>query len=197
MSDFKKFTKLIIPYKRNAFFSVIFNAISTFFALFSFAMVIPFLRILFNPDKLITEPVEFSFSASALQHNLFYHLSNFILEYGKIQTLVIVSGIIVTAALFKNGFIYLHRYLLAPVMNGVARDYQRKIYSKLINLRLGFFSDERKGNLLSRMTSDVLEVRQSILHTITMLFTGPITVIIYMSFLFYSSYSIVNVVSPT
>lgn len=190
MKDFKIFLKLLIPYKKNAFFSILFNAISVIFALFSYTMVIPFLRILFNSDKIVTEPVAFSFSTSSLQHNLFYVLSNFIEKNGKIQALMLVSVIIVVAALLKNGFLYLHKYLLAPMMNGVARDYQRKIYSKLISLRIGFFSDERKGNLLSRMTSDVLEVRQSVLNIITMVFTGPISVLVYLVFLFYSSWQL-------
>lgn len=190
MKDFKIFLKLLIPYKKNAFFSILFNAISVIFALFSYTMVIPFLRILFNSDKIVTEPVAFSFSTSSLQHNLFYVLSNFIEKNGKIQALMLVSVIIVVAAFLKNGFLYLHKYLLAPMMNGVARDYQRKIYSKLISLRIGFFSDERKGNLLSRMTSDVLEVRQSVLNIITMVFTGPISVLVYLVFLFYSSWQL-------
>ena len=190
MKDFKIFLKLLIQYKKNAFFSILFNAISVIFALFSYTMVIPFLRILFNSDKIVTEPVAFSFSTSSLQHNLFYVLSNFIEKNGKIQALMLVSVIIVVAAFLKNGFLYLHKYLLAPMMNGVARDYQRKIYSKLISLRIGFFSDERKGNLLSRMTSDVLEVRQSVLNIITMVFTGPISVLVYLVFLFYSSWQL-------
>ena len=190
MKDFKIFIKLLKPYTKQAFLSVLFNGISIIFALFSFTMVIPFLRILFNSDKLVTEPVDFSFSASAIQHNMFYFLSQTLEKHGKIETLVYVTGIIVVAALFKNGFIYLHKYLLAPIMNGVARTYQQKIYSKFINLRLSFFSDEKKGNLLSRMSSDVMEVRQSILHIIVLLFTGPIAVIIYMGFLFYTSFQL-------
>ncbi len=190
MKDFKKLLQLLKPYKLNAFFSILTNALSVVFALFSYTMVIPFLRILFNPEKLVTQPVKFTLSASALQHNLFYFLSNIIKHNGAISALVFVSLVIVVASMLKNGFLFWSKYLMAPMMNGVARDYQRKIFNKLIYLPLSFFSDEKKGNILSRMTSDVNEVRMSIQYVIKLLFTGPISIIIFLSFLFYASYQL-------
>jgi subfamily B ATP-binding cassette protein MsbA len=190
MKDLKKLLSLLRPYKMNAYLSVITNALSVIFALFSYTMVIPFLRILFNPEKLVNHPVKFTLTASALQHNLFYFLSQIIKQHGAVSALVMVSIVIVIASFFKNGFLYMSKYLMAPMMNGVARDYQRKIFNKLIYLPLSFFSDERKGNILSRMTNDVNEVRMSIQHILTFLFTGPVAVIIYMAFLFYTSYKL-------
>lgn len=190
MKDFKKLRLQIKPYKKNAIFSVFLESLSVFFALFSYTMVIPFLRILFNPEKLITEPVPFSLSSSALQHNLFYFLSKVIQEYGEITALVFISLIILIAALMKNGLTYLSKYILAPLMNGVARDNQLKIFAKLVSLPLSFFSDERKGNLMSRMTSDIIEVRKSSQHLLKLLFTGPISILIYLTFLFYTSYKL-------
>ncbi|MBN2891759.1 MAG: ABC transporter ATP-binding protein [Bacteroidales bacterium] len=190
MSDFKKIRSLIKPYRLNAFLSVFFNSSSVIFAIFSYTMVIPFLRILFNPDKLVSQPVEFSFSTSALQHNMFYLLSRIIESYGKVEALIFVSGVIVIASLFKNGFLYMHKYFMAPLMNGVARDYQRKLFAKFVGLRLGFFTDEKKGNLMSRITNDVMEVRQSSQHILVLMFTGPISVVLYMAFLFYSSWQL-------
>jgi len=163
------------------------KAVSVIFALFSYTMVIPFLRILFNPDKLVLKPVEWSFSTKALQHNLFYYISVIIQKNGALKALIFVSLLIVVASLLKNGFLYLSKYYLAPIMNGVARDYQHKILKKLIYLPLSFFSDERKGNILSRMTSDVNEVRLSVQHIIIFLFTGPISIIFYLTFLIYTS----------
>ncbi len=190
MKDFKKLVKQIRPYRKNAFFSILLNSLSVFFALFSYTMVIPFLRILFNPEKLVTEPVAFSFSSSALQHNIFYLLSNIIIEHSAITALIFVSLIIVIAALLKNGLLFTSKYLLAPLMNGVARDNQKKIYNKLINLPLSFFSDERKGNIISRMTSDVAQVRQSASQLLSLLYTGPISIVLYLTFLFFTSYQL-------
>ncbi|MBN2663484.1 MAG: ABC transporter ATP-binding protein [Bacteroidales bacterium] len=190
MKDFKKLRLQIKPYQKNAIFSILLESLSVFFALFSYTMVIPFLRILFNPDKLVVDPVPFSFSATALQHNLFYLLSKIIQEYSEVTALVFVSLIILIAALMKNGLTYSSKYILAPLMNGVARDNQRKIFAKLVSLPLSFFSDERKGNIMSRMTSDILEVRKSSQHLLSLLFTGPISIIIYLAFLFYTSYKL-------
>jgi len=190
MKDFKKLRLQIRPYKKNAFFSILLNSLSVIFALFSYSMVIPFLRILFNPEKLVTQSVDFSLSTSALQHNLFYFLSEIIIKYNEVTALIFVSLIIVVAALLKNGLLYASKYVIAPLMNGVARDNQRKIFAKLVSLPLGFFSDERKGNIMSRMTSDIHEVRGSSVQLLTLLFTGPISIIIYLSFLLYTSYQL-------
>ncbi len=190
MSDFTKFIKIIKPYKTKAFFSVLFNAFGVIFALFSYTMVIPFLRILFNPEKLVTEPVEFSLSAEDIQHNLFYYLSTIIQEKGQVYALVLVSSIIVVAALFKNGFTYLHKYLMAPIMNGISTEYQKKIYDKFVTLRLGFFTDEKKGNLMARITNDVEVLRQNSQNILILLFIGPISIVVYMGFLIYTSWQL-------
>ncbi len=190
MKDFKKFLKLLKPYKKIAVISALSNSLSVVFALFSYTMVIPFLRILFNPDKLVTEPVKWSFSVSSLQHNLFYFISKIIEQHSEMTALIFVSLVIVVASLMKNGLLFLSKYMMAPLMNGIARDYQRKIFNKIISLPLAFFSDERKGNILSRMTSDVTMVRQGAQFVMTLLFTGPVAVIIYMAYLFYSSYQL-------
>lgn len=190
MSDLKKFIKIIKPYKKQAFVSVLLNAFSVIFALFTFTLVIPFLRILFNADKQVTEPVAFSFSAESLQHNLFYFLSNLIQTKGITHTLIIFSVIFILASLLKNLFVYLHKYFLAPIMNGIGQEYQKKLYEKFITLRLGFFTQERKGNLIARMTSDVNEIRQNSTNIIVLLFTGPITVLFYLFFLIFSSWQL-------
>lgn len=187
MKDFRIFLRLLKPYKKNVYINILSKAISVIFALFSYTMVIPFLRILFNPDKLVLSPVHWSFSVKALQHNIFYYISTIIQQKGALNALVFVSLLIVIASLLKNGFLYISKYFMAPMMNGVARDYQQKILKKLIYLPLSFFSDERKGNILSRMTSDVNEVRISVQHIIILLFTGPISILVYLAFLIYTS----------
>ncbi len=187
MKDFKILLKYLKPYKGYASGSIIFNLLSVVFALFSYTLVVPFLRILFNPEKLVTEKLKWSFSMNTIQHNLFYYLSELIKQNGAVAALVGVSVLIVIASLFKNGFLYFSKYLQAPMMNGVAKDFQQKLLNKLLYLPLSFFSDERKGNILSRISSDVEEIRVSILNVITFLFTGPLAVAIYLAFLIYTS----------
>ncbi len=190
MKNLNKLLKILKPYTKNAIFSILLNSISVFFALFSYTMIIPFLRVLFNPEKLIDKPVEFSFAAADLQHNLFYLLSEIIKKHNEITALIFISIVILIASLLKNGLLYFSKYILMPLNNGVARDMQRKIYKKLIILPLSYFSDERKGNLISRMTADVIEVKNSSRYILNLFFIGPISVIIYLSFLFYTSYQL-------
>jgi len=131
---------------------------------------------------------------SSLQHNMFYILSIVIAKFGAIYALVFISAIVVTASLLKNGFLYGHKHVLAPMMNGVARDYQKKIFTKFVTLPLAFFTEERKGNLMSRMTNDVNEVRLSIQHLFNMLFVSPLSLFFFLGFLFYTSYQLTSFV---
>lgn len=194
MKEFPKLLKLIIPYRIKVVLGIVFESLSVVFALFSYTMVIPFLRILFNPEKLVTTPTKLTLSVDSLQNNLFYFLSQLITSRGIIYTLLLVSFIIVIASLLKNGFLYLSRHMFTPVMNGIVKDYQRAIYNKLIFLPLAFFSDERKGNILTRMTSDVLVIKQNIGQVIGFIFTKPITIVIFLGYLFYLNYALTIVV---
>jgi len=145
MKEFSKLLKLIIPYKLKIFLGIVFESISVVFALFSYTMVIPFLRILFNPEKLVTSPCKLTFSVESLQNNLFYFLSQLITNQGVIFALMLVSLIIVLASMLKNGFLYLSRHVFVPVMNGIVRDYQMAIYRKLIFCHLLIFLTKEKG----------------------------------------------------
>ncbi len=187
MKDFKILLKYLRPYRGYAAGSIVFNILSVVFALFSYTLVIPFLRILFNPEKLVSEKLPWSFSMNTIQHNLFFYLSEIIRQNGAVAALVGVSVLIVVASLLKNSFLYLSKYLQAPMMNGVAKDFQQKLLNKLLYLPVSFFSDERKGNILSRISSDVEEIRISVLNVITFLFIGPLSVAVYLAFLIYTS----------
>ncbi len=187
MKDFKKLIRYIKPYFRNSFFYVLSNALSVIAALFSFTMLVPFLRILFNPDKLVLEPVKWDFSSQALIHNLLYELSKIISAHGAIKALYVVSLIVVIATFFKTFFYYLGRYFIVGIKNSVVRDLMRKIYDKIISLPVNFFSDEKKGNVLTRTTSDVNEVKAAVEAIHTFFLRDPVMLLFYLGYMFYTS----------
>ncbi len=187
MKDFKKVLSYILPYWKNSLFYTITNAFSVIFALFSFTMVIPFLRILFNPDKLVTELKPWSLSSGVVLNNVFYYLSEVIRNSGAVRALLYVSVLVIVASLLKNLFFYLGRYFIVGVKNAVVRDLMRDIYNKIVNLPLGYFSGEKKGNILTRMTSDVQEVKQTVQSIHNMILRDPIAVIFYLGYLLYTS----------
>jgi subfamily B ATP-binding cassette protein MsbA len=150
-------------------------------------MAIPFLGILFDNQPLVTEPVAWGVSMESISHNFNYFLSTIIQNEGKIQALWIISVFVVIAVLFKTGFFYLARFVMIRVRTGIIVDLRNAVYRKLLKLHMGFFTNERKGDIISRMTNDVNEVEFSIVQSIEILFKEPMTIIIYVAALIYLS----------
>ncbi len=183
MKRFFKLFRYLVPYKWNVVQNVIYNILSAFFALFSFAMVIPFLQVLFDNQPLVLEPREFELKTSYFFHTINYLLSQVMIEYGKPMAMIVVSAIVVIFSLMKNGFLYLANYCLAPVRAYTVRDIRRELYSKLIRLPLAYYSEARKGDVMARVSNDVQEIETSIMSSLQMVFRDPLTIIIYLSFL--------------
>jgi len=183
MNRFFKLLRYLGPYKWNVVQNVLFNVLGAFFALFSFAMIIPFLQVLFENQPMVTEPMEFSFKTEYFFHTLNYLLSKVMLTYGKPMAMVMVSVMVVIFSLLKNGFLYLANYTLAPVRAYTVRDIRREIYHKIIRLPLSYYSEARKGDVMARISNDVQEIEASIMSSLQMVFRDPLTIIIYMSFL--------------
>ena len=172
------------PYWGKVSLNVFFNLLSVVFGVFSITMVIPFLGILFKTQALVYEPVPFAVTVDSLQHNFNYLLSRFVVEKGELYALVFVSIMAVVMSLFKTGFRYLAMFYLAPIRNGVVKDIRNSLYDKMIDLPLSFFSAERKGDIISRMTNDVQEIEWSIIGSLELVFREPITIIVYLISLF-------------
>jgi ATP-binding cassette, subfamily B, bacterial MsbA len=166
----------------------LFNFLSVLFSLFSFTMVIPFLGILFNNQSIVNDPVEFEFNVETVQKFFNYHLSQIIVEKGNEDALLFVVGLVVVMVLFKTAFMYLANYVIAPLRNGVIRDIRNAIYDKVLKLQLGFFSNERKGDIMSRMTGDVQEIEVSVIRSLNIVFKEPITILVYLGSLIYMSF---------
>lgn len=177
---FPKYTKQIIWHSIFVVFSIVFG-------LFSLTMAIPFLGILFDSQPLVTQQVAFDLSMQSIMHNFNYFLSSLILEDGKIYALWIISIFVVVTSLLKTGFFYLARFVMIRVRTGIIVDLRNAVYNKLLTLHIGFFTNERKGDIISRMTNDVNEVEFSIVQSIEVLFKEPMTIIVYVAALIYLS----------
>jgi ATP-binding cassette, subfamily B, bacterial MsbA len=183
MRRFFKLFRYLVPYKWNVVQNVIYNVLGAFFALFSFAMVIPFLQVLFDNQPMMLEPREFELKTSYFFHTINYLLSQVMIEYGKPMAMIVVSVIVVIFSLMKNGFLYLANYCLAPVRAYTVRDIRSELYGKLIKLPLSFYSEARKGDVMARVSNDVQEIETSIMSSLQMVFRDPLTIIIYLTFL--------------
>ena len=183
--------RFIPPYKRQLILSFIFNILSAFMNVLSFALIVPILNILF---KISDEQYQFvpwitnegaSFFdkigqiGDAMKNNLFYYTSSFIEQYGASQTLLFLAIALIILTFVKTGVTYLSSFYLIPIRTGVVRDIRNQINDKILSLPLSFFSEERKGDIIARMTGDVNEVENSIMSSLDMLFKNPILILVY------------------
>lgn len=183
MKDFMQILRRFIPpYKRQLILNFLFNILSALFAVFSVALMIPILEIIFNLTKEeINTMVEWSFSIEAIKHNMYYYITQIKLEYGPGTTLLFVGIFVIVATFIKVGFAYLAAYEAVDIRNGVVRDIRNQIYSKILRLALPFFSDERKGDIISRVTGDVAEVENSIMSSLDMFLKNPVLIIVFLT----------------
>lgn len=167
------------PYKKDILLSVIFNLLTAFFTLFSFAFIIPILQMLFGMDA--TEYSHMAMgSASAgevVKNNFYYYMSQLIREHGPSFTLALLGVMLVVTCLIKVMTAYLSEYFTIPMQNGVVRDIRREMYDKIVSLPIGFFTSERKGDIMARLSGDVQEVQNSVMASLFSLVKYPIMII--------------------
>ncbi len=186
----RKLFGYIIPYWKNAVAGVFLNLMGTFFSLFSFAMAIPFLKILFDQKTTVTEPVPFQLKADVIQHNFNYLVSQIILERGPEMALIYVSFLVVGLVLLKSSFNYLGSYTIVPLINGVIRDIRNKLYVKITSLSIAYYAEERRGDILLKATGDVQELANTTIRPLRQFVKAPIQIIIYVFALFIMSYKL-------
>jgi ATP-binding cassette, subfamily B, bacterial MsbA len=193
---FSIFKRFIPPYKKYVIWSIVFNFLSTIFSLFSFAAIIPVLQILFGIKKLNVSYVEWSWSDSlgnltaAAQNNLSYHFQQIIENTDVSLTLLYLGLFLIFMTALKTGSAYVAVRMTIPLRTGIVRDLRNILYRKIVSLPLGYFTEERKGDIMSRMTSDVSEVEVSILSTVEMIFKNPIMIVIYLCVMFFMSWEL-------
>ena len=181
MRDFIVILKRFIPpYKFRVIRSILFNLLQALFGATAIAMLSPIMGILFGTSAEITEKVPFEFSFAAIKDTFFYYITSFKHLYGASNTLIFIGVFAILATALKTGFAYLASYETIYIRNGVVRDIRKKIYKKILSLPLPFFSEEKKGDIISRMTSDVQEVEESIMNSLDMFFQSPILIMVYL-----------------
>ncbi len=188
MKDFiKEIIFYIKPYKKYAVLNIVLNGLGAIFSLFSLSMLIPFLSILFGTTEPVHEAPELSLSASSILLNFKYSVSQIIVNNGKESALLFVSLFVMIMIFLKNIFIYFANFFITPLRNGIVEDIRFRIYNKVLKLPLSYYSEERKGDIIARMTNDVQEVEWSILASLEMLFRDPVLIIVFLSSLIYIS----------
>lgn len=191
MKDFLRILRRFVPpYKKYLVGNILFNILSAILNLFSFALIIPILQILFKIDKGVYTymPVIVDWanwdSVKALpeiwKNNFFWFVSDLIEREGGSFTLIILGIFLVVMTFLKVASMYLAFYMMIPIRTGVVRDIRNQINRKITQLSLGFFSEERKGDILARVSGDVNEIEASIMSSLDMLFKNPILISIYL-----------------
>jgi len=184
MKEFIKVLKRFVPpYKKYLVLAVLFNILSAVLNIFSFAAIIPILQILFKTDggPQPTELMEWDWNnaLNVAENNVNYYVYEFIQSYGAATTLLIIGLFLAVMTFFKTGAYFLSSATIIPIRTGVVRDIRNQLYQKITSLPLGFFSEERKGDIIARMSGDVQEVENSIMSSLDMLFKNPILIIAY------------------
>jgi len=180
MNGFIKLLKYTLPYKGLAFLNVIFNLLSIVFGLFSIALILPFLKLLFGQSKMVTIEPEFNFTISGLTGYFNYFLSNLIQTKGHESALIFICIVLVLAILFKNLFRYLALFFMVSLRNSIVSELRASLYKHILVLPISYFSEEKKGDLISRMSSDILQIEIAIMSSLEALFKEPLTLMVYL-----------------
>ena len=186
--------RFVPPYKRYLVWSVVFNILSAVLNIFSFMAIIPILQILFQtggdnvPQNLM--PWSWDNLQEAFSNNANYYVGQLIQNIGPTTTLLVIGIFLAFMTFLKTGAYFLSSATIIPIRTGVVRDIRNQLYRKITSLPLGFFSEERKGDIIARMSGDVAEVENSIMSSLDMLFKNPILIIAYFSTLLVISWQL-------
>ena len=186
--------RFVPPYKKYLVLSVIFNILSAVLNIFSFAALIPILQILFQTGDAeeATCLMEWDWNnvQAVLMNNLNYYVTQLIAEFGQTTTLLLIGLFLALTTALKTGAYFLASATIIPIRTGVVRDIRNQLYQKITSLPLGFFSEERKGDIIARMSGDVQEVESSIMSSLDMLFKNPILIVVYFATLLFVSWQL-------
>ncbi len=175
--------RFVPPYKKFLFLSILFNILSAILNVFSFTLIIPILQILFKMTETHYSYIAWTDPAVGLKdiaiNNFYYYVTDLINQYGQSTTLLILGIFLAIMTFLKTGCYFLSSATMIPIRTGIVRDIRNKLYRKILSLPLGFFSEERKGDIIARMSGDVQEIETSIMSSLDMLFKNPILILVY------------------
>ena len=190
---FKLMSRFVAPYKRYLIGSLFFNLLSAILNVFSFMSLIPMLQLLFNMDNMHYNFIPWDCAGSIKDiaiNNLYYYTQQLMAIYGAGTTLLLIGLFLITATLLKTGSYFASAAIIVPMRTGIVRDIRNEIYRKILALPLAFFSEERKGDIIARMSGDVGEIENSITGSLEMLIKNPILIVCYLGVLVYTSWQL-------
>lgn len=181
MKDFMKLLRRFVPpYKKYLLLNILFNILSAFLTLFSFALIVPILEMLFRVNE--AHYAYMSLADGSLKdvavNNFYYYVQQAIESWGPSATLAALAGALIVMTALKTGTAYLASYFIIPLRSGVVRDIRNHVYEKITTLPIGFFTTERKGDVMARMTGDVAEIESSVMASLDMMFKNPVMIIV-------------------
>lgn len=193
MTDLKSILlRFVPPYKKYLILNIFFNILAAFLTLFSFAVIIPILEMLFKVKEDVYGYMEVG-SASlkdVIMNNFYYYTQECITSWGPSVTLAALAGLLVVMTALKTGTTYLSSYFVIPMRSGIVRDIRNSVYDKILTLPLSFFTSERRGDVMSRMSGDVAEIENSIMASLDMLFKNPVMIIVCLSMMIFISWQL-------
>ena len=178
----KVLRRFVPPYKKYLFMTVLFNILTALLNIFSFSLIIPILQILFKLDNSVYVYMEYSDDVSLKDwaiNNFYYFVTGLITDHGPSLTLLLLGVFLIVMTFMKTGCYYFSSACLVPMRTGIVRDMRVTLFDKILSLPLSFFSNERKGDIVARISGDVQEVENSIMSSLDMLFKNPILIISY------------------
>ena len=195
MKDFLQVLRRFVPpYKKYLVLSVVFNILSAILNVFSFMSLVPMLGILFKTDDTVkaTQLMAWDWSRidTVAMNNMNYYVNRLIEATGATTTLLIIGIVLAVLTFLKTGAYFLSSATIVPIRTGVVRDIRNQLYQKITSLSLGFFSEERKGDIIARMSGDVQEIENSIMASLDMLFKNPILIVVYFATLLVVSWQL-------
>ena len=186
--------RFVPPYKKYLVLTVVFNILSAVLNIFSFMTIIPILQILFQTGEAerVTSLSPWSWTdlMGTLVNRMEYFACMLIGGYGETTALLLIGLFLAFMTFLKTGAYFLSSATIIPIRTGVVRDIRNQLYRKITSLPLGFFSEERKGDIIARMSGDVQEIENSIMSSLDMLFKNPVLIIFYFSTLLFVSWQL-------
>ena len=188
--------RFVPPYKKYLGLSILFNILSAVLNIFSFAALIPILQILFQVDGGIRANDymhwngEWNTIKEVATNNMYYYIQEFIVAHSASAALLVIGLFLAFMTFLKTGAYFLSSATIIPIRTGIVRDIRNQLYEKITSLSLGFFSEERKGDIIARMSGDVQEVENSIMSSLDMLFKNPILILFYFCTLIFISWQL-------
>ena len=181
MKDFFALLRRFVPpYKKYLALNILFNVLAALLTLFSFALIIPILEMLFkvNATHYVYMTMADGSFKEVVVNNFYYYTQEAVVLYGPSATLALLAVALVVMTALKTGATYLSLYYIIPLRSGIVRDIRNEVYDKITRLPIGFFTGERKGDVMARMSGDVAEIENSVMASLDMMFKNPVMIVV-------------------